>query len=112
MAKDNSPILEYTIGSASATGEDRFRAIFERAGVGLVLIDEHCNIFDTNQAFCDIVGRSVADLLGTSCMDITHPDDVAKNEQVIEQLARPSEQTASFEKRYIRTDGQLSLIHI
>jgi PAS domain S-box-containing protein len=103
MAEDNPPVRTQF---ASATSDDRFRAIFERAGVGLVLIDEHCKIFDTNQAFCDIVGRDRADLLGTSCMAITHPEDVPENERVIARLASPAEQTASFEKRYIRPDGQ------
>jgi PAS domain S-box-containing protein len=105
MAEDNPPARTLAGKFASAAGEDRFRAIFEKAGVGLVLIDGHCKIIDTNQAFGDIVGRGCADLLGTSCMDITHPDDVPVNERVIARLADPDEQTASFEKRYLRPDG-------
>lgn len=105
MAEDNPPVRPLGGRSASAASEDRFRAIFENAGVGMVLIDGQCKIINANQAFCEIVGRNCADLLGTSCMDITHPEDLAENERVIARLADPSEQNASFEKRYLRPDG-------
>jgi len=91
---------------ASAPSESVFQSIFSNAGLGMVLIDGNCSILEVNEAFCRIVGRDRGELLGTSCMEITHEDDKPKNEQVIEQLARAEGQSASFEKRYLRADGE------
>jgi PAS domain S-box-containing protein len=103
VAEDDAS-LAMKDGLARKADDDRFRAIFERAGVGLVLIDEACNIYDTNEAFCRIVGRDCSELIGTTCMAITHPDDVAINEAIVGKLALPSERSATFDKRYMRPD--------
>jgi PAS domain S-box-containing protein len=52
--------------------EERYRALFEQAGDGIVVFDEKRAIIDANTAFCamhgyareELVGKSIADLIG------------------------------------------------
>jgi len=41
-----------------------------------------------NQRFCEIMGYSREELLGLTFRQITHPEDLARDEQLVEQLLR------------------------
>jgi PAS domain S-box-containing protein len=85
--------------------EERFRAIFEQAAVGIVLAAPDGTFFSVNQRFCDIVGYELRELIGTSFRDITHPDDRAEDERHVQQLLRGEASTFTMEKRYLHRSG-------
>jgi PAS domain S-box-containing protein len=86
--------------------EALLRAMFDHAGVGMVLMDRNCIIADANAAFAAITGRGREALAGACCFDFTHPDDLPANRDALEKL-EPGGGAIAFEKRYLRTDGSV-----
>jgi PAS domain S-box-containing protein len=86
--------------------EERFHAIFSQAGAGIAQTDLHGRFTLVNKCYCDITGRKSKELLGLKMQDITHPDDLATN---LELLKRLKEEGSGFviEKRYRRPDGEI-----
>ncbi len=88
--------------------ERRHRAIFEQAGVGVAQIDSRTGRFErVNRKYCEIVGRTQAEMLDTTFMSITHPDDLAENLVGLKHLRRGLADSFAMEKRYLRKDRSI-----
>lgn len=89
--------------------EPRFRSIYERAAIGIALIDARTGYFlQVNPKFCEIVGRTENELIGIHVKSITHPDDIElSREKTDRELAE-----FSMEKRYLRPDGSVRWVRI
>ncbi len=88
--------------------ESRFRAIFERAGIGMALMDMDENLLQTNHALQEMLGYSAEELQGMTLDQITHPDDIKRELDLIkERRIDKREDRYQTEKRYIRKDGQI-----
>ncbi|MBA3922356.1 MAG: PAS domain S-box protein, partial [Nostocaceae cyanobacterium] len=85
--------------------EERFRATFEQAAVGIAHVDLDGRWLRVNQKLCDILGYTREELLMQKFQDITYPDDLESDLQSIRQLLTLEIQTYSMEKRYIHRDG-------
>ncbi|MGD2110134.1 MAG: PAS domain S-box protein [Phycisphaerae bacterium] len=93
--------------AALRESEERFRAIFEQAAVGVAQIDtENGRFLHVNQRYCNIVGRTSEELTSTTFMDITHPDDLAADLENLRRIQAGEIRDFSIEKRYIRKDGR------
>ncbi len=90
--------------------EERFRLMFEQASVGMAFASLKGHLIQVNQRYCDITGYAKEELLKRTVFSITHPDDVAKQEEVFQYLLQNSVQPRPVEKRYIRRDGSLSWV--
>ncbi len=89
-----------------ATAE-RLQAILEHAPVGIVINDREGRLIESNAAYQRMCGYSAEELKGKKFTDFTHPDDIAKNLQLYEQLGSDKLQSYEMEKRYIRKDGKI-----
>ncbi|BAZ52860.1 signal transduction histidine kinase [Nostoc sp. NIES-4103] len=100
------------IEEALRESEQRFRAAFHQAAVGIahVAIDGRCLL--VNQRLCDIVGYTPAELQSRNFQDITYPDDLEAALQYIEQILAGDIQTFSLENRYIRKDNSLVWVNL
>jgi len=90
--------------------EERFRAIFEQAEVGIALrgVDPlNPRWLRVNQKLCDILGYTREELLQLSSVDITPPEDRDLAVDYNEQLLRGEITKYSREKRYVRKDGRI-----
>ncbi|MCL1467082.1 PAS domain S-box protein [Argonema galeatum] len=87
--------------------EERFRAIFEQAAVGIVTTTANGQYISFNQKFCEIVGYTHEELQTRTFWEITHPDDMAENMAYRQQLVAGKIPNFSIEKRYIRKDGDV-----
>ncbi len=93
--------------------EERFRAIFEQAAVGVAQIETATGRFiHVNQRYCDIVGRTLEQMTATSFMAITHPDDLQADLDNMEQLKQGRIRSFSMEKRYLRPGGSLVWVNL
>ena len=90
---------------ALAESEERFRAIFEQAAVGITRVDLNGVLVEVNQKFCEMLGYAREELLGKHIKDITHPDDYGEGSQQRAQLGRGAARSFSGEKRFLRKDG-------
>ena len=87
--------------------EERFRAIFEHSAVGISQVSPDWRYLRVNQKFCEITGYSRSELLKLSFTDITHPSDLARDEEHARRVLSGDLPTSSFEKRYVRKDGSI-----
>ncbi len=93
--------------------EERFRATFEQAAVGIAHVAPDGTWLRVNQRLCDMVGYSREELLQLTFQDITHPDDLeADLEQLNQVLAGGRFNTYAMEKRYFRKDGLMVWVNL
>jgi len=85
--------------------QDRLRAVFEHAGVGLAYIAPDGRFLQVNQRLCDILGYASYELLTRSFQDVTHPAHVGTDVAQLERLAAGEGDSYATEKRYLRKDG-------
>jgi PAS domain S-box-containing protein len=93
------------------SSEALLRAMFDNAGVGMVLMDRDCIIAEANAAFAGITGRSEEELPGSDCLGLTHPDDAPAQRALLDALAAGGG-PAAFEKRYLHKDGRTIWVRI
>lgn len=91
--------------NALRESEERFRATFEQAAVGVAHVSPEGRWLRVNQKLCDIVGYSREDLLSQTFQEITHPDDLDADLEFVRQMLAGEIKTYSIEKRYIRRNG-------
>ncbi len=83
-----------------------FKSIFECSAAGMVVLDINDRCVSVNQAFCDLIGYTVEELLAHNIAEITHPDDVAISLQTLRRLAAGEVKGCQIEKRYIHKSGR------
>ncbi len=87
--------------------EVRFRAIFERAAIGIALVDMQGRFAKTNPAMQRLLGYSEGELYGARFIDFTHPDDRDTDWGLFKELVANKGVSYQREKRYLRKDGVL-----
>jgi PAS domain S-box-containing protein len=92
--------------------EERFRATFEQAAVGMAHVDLSGRFLRVNEKYCRIAGYSQEEMLRLSFQDITHPKDLDRDVDQARQLLSGEIQTYSMEKRYVRKDGAIVWINL
>jgi PAS domain S-box-containing protein len=91
------------------TAQDRFETVFETAGLG-ISITENGMLKRTNPTFQKLVGYTSDQLATMSVADIVHPDDF----DALVDPATMGEGSGhdTFERRFIRSDGEVVHAHI
>jgi PAS domain S-box-containing protein len=92
--------------------EERFRATFEQAAVGIAHVGLDGRWLRVNQKLCEIVGYTSKELLELTFQDITHPQDLEKDLDYVRQILAGEIDYYSMEKRYIRKDGSIVWIEL
>jgi two-component system cell cycle sensor histidine kinase/response regulator CckA len=87
--------------------EERFRANFHYAPVGMAVIDTETKFLEVNRQICKILGYAPAELIGRSFNDFTHPEDRDGGRQHWEQLLDGKIKFNQAEKRYIHKSGKI-----
>ena len=88
-------------------GRERFRAIFQQAGVGVAQISLKGKIEMANDRYCEVLGHARADLLGKGTVEMSHHADLRKEIEMMPRLLAGEIKSFSTEKRYTRQDGTL-----
>lgn len=82
----------------------QLRTVINQAMVGILHRDLDGRVLTANARYCELVGRSVAELDGLPMEAFTHPEDVAWNIALYDAHAAAGE-AFQIEKRYLRPDG-------
>ncbi len=86
--------------------EFRYRSIFEKSPMGVALIDSLTgSIFEINERFTEIAGRSRQETLSLDWMRITHPDDAQEYQEKMRQLNAGSIPGFQMNRRLLRPNG-------
>ncbi|HUI28037.1 MAG TPA: PAS domain S-box protein [Candidatus Kryptonia bacterium] len=88
--------------------EERFRATFEQAAVGIAHVALDGRWLRVNRRLCDIVGYTEQELWARTFQDLTHPDDLDRDLNYVRDMLDGKLQTYSMEKRYFRKDGSIA----
>lgn len=86
--------------------ERRFRALFDEANVGIVLLDVNGCIARTNRAFQEMIGFAERELYNRSLAGLTCADDRTLAEEALRSIREGLQPQARFQKRYEGKDGQ------
>lgn len=92
--------------------ESRFRSVFERASVGIALVAPNGGWISVNDSLCEIVGYRRDEMLRLTFQDITYPEDLNLDLQILDQLIKGEIDHYQMEKRYVRKDGSLIWISL
>ena len=94
--------------SSIRESEEKYRALFEQATVGVAQIETSTGGFAIiNAKYCDIVGYSQEELVGRNFMELTHPDDLQADMENMTLLCQNKIRDFTMEKRYIHKSGSL-----
>lgn len=84
--------------------QDRFRALFASAPIGIAVVGAGQRLLDANGVYCDLVGYSVDELRDLSVPDLMHPEDRARMEHQGEPMVGAGARGFVAEHRLMRKD--------
>ncbi len=85
----------------------KFRGYFELPLVGIAITSPEKGWIEANQGIRDMLGYSMEELSGLTWADLTHPDDLAADEEQFNRVLSDQQDTYSVEKRFIRKNGDI-----
>ena len=98
--------------AALAQSEERFRATFEGAPVGVATVSLTGSFINVNKGFCDLVGYSKDELLTMSFKQLTYHDYKQSDADLIRQTLAGEIPGFNVENRYVRKDGKLVWVNL
>ena len=87
--------------------ERRFSGAFNTAPQGIAIVDLDGRWMEVNDALCRMLGYSREELLQLDFQHITHPDDLAKDLALLQQLLEGVIADYQLEKRYVDKRGNV-----
>ena len=85
--------------------EEKFRSIFERAPIGMAIINLNLKFNKVNAVFCKMLGYSENELGQLSLSDITHKEYVKRDIEFSKKLLNDELHIYESEKRYVKKAG-------
>ncbi|HEV7663870.1 MAG TPA: PAS domain S-box protein [Chloroflexota bacterium] len=94
-------------GPRLLVASERFRAVFDHAGIGMAITDVSHRILDVNAVLESFLGYTAAELRGMSILDIAFGDEreAALRNENFRRLAAGEIERFQTVKRYVRKDG-------
>ncbi len=89
-------------------GQEWFRPTFDHSPIGMALVDLHGRFQMVNDAFCRILVRPVAELVGTGVDVVSHPGDVDRHTGLRRRLLAEDRPWFQDEHRFVRSDGHIA----
>jgi PAS domain S-box-containing protein len=85
---------------------------FQRATVGMIIVDSHFVVTRANRAFARILHTTMRQLERSSLIELTHPEDI--DSDALNRHALVSRQIDGYatEKRLLRRDGVARLVKL
>lgn len=98
--------------SALRENERRFRALLESAPVAVAYNSPDGRFEYVNKGFCELVGYSADELLGKTWQQITHPEDLALDQELGQKVIAGEMPHYTMQKRYLRKDGRAIWVNL
>jgi diguanylate cyclase (GGDEF)-like protein/PAS domain S-box-containing protein len=110
-------ILQYTVRDISRRkeieellwkAESRFRALFQKAAIGIAIIDPEGRIIDCNPALEDMLGYSEKEMLSRHFTRFTHEEDRQPDSARFEELLARTRDNYQMAVRCLKKDGDIA----
>lgn len=92
---------------ALARSEDLFRSALDHSAIGMCLVAPDGMFLRVNPALGDILGRPLEALMASQWDELTHPDDLAVDQELMAQVLAGERDAYRLRKRYLRPDGEV-----
>jgi PAS domain S-box-containing protein len=103
---ESSPPHDRRGEAALGENEQRLRATYDRAPVGIAETDQAGRFLRVNDAFCALTGHTRDELLRLRLADITHPDEVERDLDEYRRQWSDEIESYTMEKRYLHKSGR------
>ncbi|MEZ6060424.1 MAG: PAS domain S-box protein [Planctomycetaceae bacterium] len=90
--------------------EERFRQVFEHAGVGIAIADSQGRLQQCNPAFCTLLGYREEELRDIDFSSLVHPDERESNQAQVHRLRAEELSFIDTEVRYLHRDGHAIVV--
>jgi PAS domain S-box-containing protein len=87
--------------------EEKFAKSFRHSGIGKAIVSPDGRLMEVNDAFSKMLGYSREEMQYLRFHDITHPDDLASDVELVEKMLNREIESYNLEKRYIHKNGQV-----
>jgi len=87
--------------------QSRFEGAFEHASIGMALVRPDGSFMQVNGVLGRMLGHTPAILVTKTFQEITHPDDLAADLQLLGELIAGERESYQMEKRYFHRDGHV-----
>lgn len=95
-----------------AESDQRFRMALMGAAHGIALVGLDGNFIQVNDALCGMLGYPDEELRARTFQDITHPDDLETDLDLLHECVDGKRNTYQIEKRYFRKDGETIWVYL
>jgi PAS domain S-box-containing protein len=86
--------------------EERFRLVFEEGQLGMILLSGSDGKFlEVNNTFCNMLGYTLDEMKDLTFMDITHPDHLSEDVEMVMKMWQKQIPKYHTEKRYLKKNG-------
>ncbi|WP_137822950.1 PAS domain S-box protein [Pseudomonas sp. D(2018)] len=89
-----------------AASETRFRDAMDHSAIGMALVGLDGRWQRVNHALCDMLGYSEDELTALSFHDLTHPEDLADDLELVREVLAGRRHSYRLEKRYLHKSGR------
>ncbi|HEX9654301.1 MAG TPA: PAS domain S-box protein [bacterium] len=86
--------------------EERFRDLFDNAPDVYIIFDATGTILDFNQRGLKKLGYTRKQMIGKSCLEIVHPEDLEKAAELIKEIQHKQRSPRNIEWRILTKSGQ------
>ncbi|HYD33436.1 MAG TPA: diguanylate cyclase [Methylophilaceae bacterium] len=86
-------------------GEARFRAVFKFSPIGMAILGTDGRWLKANNALCEMLGYSEEELMSRTMLDLTHPEDMHNNLNMLHQSVSGELDQYRVEARYFHKNG-------
>ncbi len=100
-------VLAGSSAEAAGTSDEVLRSAFDRSPSGMSVSALDGRWLRINDAYCRLLGRERAELLGGSSCDVTHRDDLAADREFAAAAVSGGSDILEREKRFVRRDGSV-----
>ncbi|HEY8468590.1 MAG TPA: PAS domain S-box protein [Longimicrobiales bacterium] len=104
-APSPGPPTPTTAPAAAEVRAQRLRAAFERAPVGMAILDLDGRWLEVNARLLELLGRMEAELIGAQYRDVFHPDHHAMLHILLQRLRRRALDAYALEVQLLCRDG-------
>ena len=98
--------VEHALALARDEAEQRFRAAFDDAPVGMALLDLEGRFLQVNDAFADMLSYSMSSLVGRRMAEVTHVEHIKADKAGMADVVTGIRPSHVGETRLLRVDGE------